>query len=98
MKRGMTRKSLAEEYYEELDDVAEEKGAEWILLYDFKGLKPNTKFWTNLKRLTAFGGESALIQYSVFHTDKKRVAAAAKKLAEHYGATTEVFKGQRTEL
>jgi len=42
------------------------------------------------------GGKSSLIQYSVFQTDRRRVAVAAKKLAEHYGASTEVFKGQKT--
>jgi hypothetical protein len=39
----------------------------------------------------------ALIQYSVFQTDRRRVAVAAKRLAEHYGASTEIFKGQKTE-
>jgi hypothetical protein len=39
----------------------------------------------------------ALIQYSVFQTDRRRVAVAAKRLAEHYGASTEVFRGQKTE-
>jgi hypothetical protein len=52
----------------------------------------------NLKRLGGLGGRSSLIQYSVFQTDRRRVAVAAKKLAEHYGASTEVFRGQRTDL
>ena len=94
----MPKLSLAEEYYLEVEEAPEEPGVEWLLLYDFKEVKPSTKFWTDLKRLEGLGGRSSLIQYSVFQTDRRRVAVAAKKLAEHYGASTEVFKGQKTEL
>jgi hypothetical protein len=78
--------------------VADELGIEWLLLYDFREVKPSTKFWTDLKRLGGLGGRSSLIQYSVFQTDRRRVAVASKKLAEHYGAKTEVFRGRRTDL
>jgi hypothetical protein len=61
-------------------------------------MKPHTNFWTNLSRLTALGGRSRLIQYSAFITDNKRIVKSAKELAEHYGASTEVFRGQRAEL
>ena len=94
----MPRQSLAEEYYLEAEEAPEEPGVEWLLLYDFREVKPSTKFWTNLKRLGGLGGRSSLIQYSVFQTDRRRVVVAAKKLAEHYGAKTEVFRGQKTEL
>jgi hypothetical protein len=83
----MPRQSLAEEYYLEAEETPEEPGVEWLLLYDFKEVKLSTKFWTNLKRLGGLGGESSLIQYSVFLTDRKSMAAAAE-LAEHYGADT----------
>jgi predicted RNA-binding Zn-ribbon protein involved in translation (DUF1610 family) len=84
----MPRQSLAEEYYLKAEETPEEPGVEWLLLHDFEGLKPSTRFWTNLKRLEGLGGRSSLIQYSVLQTDRRRVAVAAKKLAEHYGADT----------
>jgi len=37
----------------------EEPGAEWILLYDFKETKPDTKFWTNLSRARLGVGQVA---------------------------------------
>ena len=40
----MVRRSLAEEYYLEAEETPEEPGVEWILLYDFEGTKPSTKF------------------------------------------------------
>ena len=85
---SMPRQSLAEEYYLKAEETPEEPGVEWLLLHDFEGLKPSTRFWTNLKRLKGLGGRSSLIQYSVLQTDRRRVAVAAKKLAEHYGADT----------
>jgi hypothetical protein len=91
----MTRKSLADTYYLEAEETAEEPGVEWILLYDFEGLKPSTKFWTNLSRLAAKSEGSTLIQRSVFLAKRRRVVAAARRLAEHYGANVEVFKGHR---
>jgi hypothetical protein len=67
--------------------VADELGIEWLLLYDFREVKPSTRFWTNLKRLGGLGGRSSLIQYSVFLTDRKSVAAVAE-LTEHYRTDT----------
>jgi hypothetical protein len=93
----MLRQSLAEEYYLEAEETPEEPGVEWLLLYDFKETKPGTKFWTNLSRLTALGEGSTLIQRSVFLTKKRRIVTAARRLAEHYGARTEVFKGRRED-
>ena len=91
----MTRPSLADEYYLEAEDTPEEPGVEWILLYDFEGLKPSTRFWTNLSRLAAQSKGSTLIQRSVFLAKSGRVVAAARRLAEHYGAKVEIFKGRR---
>ena len=66
-------------------------------LYDFKGIKPSTKYWTNLNRLIKITGGGSLIQYSVFTTMDKRAAAVAKRLAEHYGAETIVYKVEKAE-
>jgi len=94
----MTRRSLAEILYEETKGTPEEDGEEWLLLYDFKGTKPGTKFYTNLTRLSALKGKTALIQYSALLTSSRRVALAAKNLAAHYGAKTTVFKVVGTDL
>jgi len=94
----MTRRSLAEVLYEEAEDAPEVEGQEWLLLYDFEGIKPGTKFYTNLARLSALKGKTALIQYSALLTSSRRVALAAKNLAAHYGAKTTVFKVVKTDL
>ena len=90
------RISLAKKFYEESENIPKEKGT-WLVLYDFKGIKPSTKYWTNLRRLIKIAGGGSLIQYSVFTTKEKRVAAVAKKLAEHYGAETIVYKVEKAE-
>jgi hypothetical protein len=46
----LPRQSLAEEYYLEAEETPDEPGVEWLLLYDFKEVKPSTRFWTNLHR------------------------------------------------
>jgi hypothetical protein len=94
----MTRRSLAEILYEEAEDAPEVEGQEWLLLYDFKGIKPGTKFYTNLARLSALKGKTTLIQYSALLTSSRRVALAARNLAAHYGAKTTVFKVVETDL
>jgi hypothetical protein len=76
----------------------EEEGHEWLLLYDFKGTKPGTKFYMNLTRLSTHKGKTALLQYSAFLTSSRRVALAAKKLATHYGAETTLFKVMGTDI
>ena len=37
----MTRRSLADTYYEEAEDEPCEAETTWLLLYDFKGIKPS---------------------------------------------------------
>ena len=53
------------------------------MLYHFKGIKPRSKFWANLKGFMPWSGEGALIPYSAFTTDRKRGAITAVKLAKH---------------
>ena len=92
----MGRISLAVKFYEETKNIPEEEGT-WLVLYDFKGIKPSTKYWTNLKRLIKITGGGSLVQYSVFTSKDKRAAAVAKRLAEHYGAETIVYRVERVE-
>jgi hypothetical protein len=94
----MTRRSLAEMLYDETEDAPEVEGEEWLLLYDFEGVKPRTKFYTNLARLSALKGRTELIQYSALLTNSRRVAQAARSLAAHYGAKTTIFKVMETDL
>jgi hypothetical protein len=92
----MGRKSLAMKFYEQTENIPEEEGT-WLVLYDFKGIKPSSKYWTNLNRLINFTGGGSLVQYSVFTTKDKRAAAVAKRLAEHYGAETILYKVEKAE-
>jgi len=90
------RISLAVKFYEDTENIPEEEGT-WLVLYDFKGIKPSTKYWTNLNRIIKIAGEGSLVQYSVFTTKDKRAAAAVKRLARHYGAETIVYKVKKAE-
>jgi hypothetical protein len=92
----MGRISLAEKYYQETENLPKEVGT-WLVLYDFKGMKPSTKYWTNLNRLIKMTGGGSLIQYSVFTTREKRAAIAANKLAKHYGGETMMYKVEKQE-
>ena len=86
----MGRISLAKTFYDQTE--IEEEAGPWLVLYDFKGIKPNSKFWTNLKRIQTIAGAGTLIQYSAFKTDNKRGAITAVKLAKHYDAQVKLFK------
>jgi len=90
------RKSLAEELLEKAEQYEEIKGT-WLVIYDFKGLKPSPRFWGNLKRLMRLVGEGSMVQYSVFRIGSRRGAVAAVMLAEHYGAQVMTFKGDEKD-
>lgn len=90
----MGRRSLAEEYYEDAEDWPSESDLDLIILYDFKSLKPNTRFWDNLDRLSHKSGGTRLFQRSILITRSPRVASAARRLALHYGASAAVFRGE----
>ena len=90
---GVGRKSVAGKFYEEAPDEKDE-GETMLVLYDFKGVKPNPRFWGNLKRLIGLVGEGSLIQYSVFMTKSRRGAVTAVKIARHYGANAMLFRGE----
>ena len=44
----MGRKSLAKKLYEEVE-VDETPGHNWLVVYDFLGMKPSPNFWSNLQ-------------------------------------------------
>ena len=93
----MGRKSIAEEYYEEIPEKEDEEEGTWLVLYDF-GSKPNPRFWANIKRLVVLVGEGSLVQYSVFMTRSRRGAMVCERIARHYGASVMVFKGAQVEF
>ena len=90
----MGQKSLAESFYNSVTVKEPQETSTWIVLYDFHGIKPNSRFWYNLKRLAKLAGDGSLVQYSVFMTRSKRGALTAVKLAEHYGAEILLIKGE----
>ncbi len=94
----MGRKSIAEKIYELVEEDYEEERGTWLVLYDFKGVKANSKFWTNMKRVENLVNGGSLIQYSVFKTASKRGAITVSKLAEHYGGETILYRAERIDL
>ena len=92
----MGRKSLALKIYEDGEDIEDEPGT-WLVLYDFKGIKPNSKFWDNLHRIKNLAGSGSLIQYSVFQSNSKRGAVSALKIARHYRAESIMYKVEQVE-
>ena len=88
----MPRISHAEQLYEETVELAEEPGTNWLILYDFHDTKPNSRFWTNIRRLMTHDPGANLIQYSALKTTSRRVAAATKMLVEHYLGTAMTFR------
>jgi hypothetical protein len=88
----MGRKSLAEHFFEEY--AQEEPGEDtWLVVYDFPGINPRTKFYDNLHRIESLAGDGSLVQSSVFMTRDQRAAKAVKDLVQHYEGMVMVFKG-----
>ena len=73
-----------------LDDEADEGGS-WIIVYDFKGVKPNPNFWANLKRISD-SRRGGLIQYSVYGARSRSEAQAVIGLVRHYGGEARAFR------
>jgi hypothetical protein len=60
----MGRKSIADKIFEKYSE--EEPGnGNWIIVYDFQGVKPSTKFYDNLERIQDNAIDGTLIQNSV---------------------------------
>jgi hypothetical protein len=64
------RKSLAEDYLDEVSEEEERGDGTWLVMYDFDS-KPNPRFWLNLRRLVRLVGEGSMVQYSVFMTGSR---------------------------
>jgi len=94
----MGRKSLAKKIYERVEEDHEEERGTWLVLYDFKGVKANSKFWTNMKRVEDLVDGGSLIQYSVFMTASKRGAITVLRLVEHYGGETILYSAERMDF
>jgi len=94
----MGRRSLAEKFYEQVERDYEEEGGTWLVLYDFKGVKADGKFWTNMKRVENLVDGGSLIQYSVFTTASKRGAITVLRLVGHYGGEAILYRAERMDL
>ena len=90
----MNQISLAQRILDE-ESSTDEEGT-WIIVYDFKDLKPSPRFWVNLQRLKELTSCRS-VQYSVVVAKKWEAAAAVARLASHYGADVVVFKGEAVD-
>jgi hypothetical protein len=93
----MGRKSLAEQIYQEYQEETPGNDT-WLVVYDFQGIKPTTKFYDNISRIMNLTEDSQLVQYSVFMTRDQRAAKAVKDLVQHYNGQVSMFKGEMVEL
>jgi hypothetical protein len=87
----LNQTSLAQQILDE-EASADEEGT-WIVVYDFRDLKPCPRFYVNLQRLKELA-DCRSIQYSVVVAGTRKTASAVAKLASHYGADVAVFKGE----
>ena len=71
----MGRKSLAEQIFEEYKEEMPGENT-WLIIYDFPGIKPTSKFYNNLNRIKTLATDGQLVQYSVFMTRDQRAAKA----------------------
>ncbi len=93
----MGRRSLAEKLYEEYKK--EEPGEDtWLIIYDFPGIKPTTKFYDNLNRIKTLAIDGQLVQYSVFMTRDQRAAKTTRDLVKHYDGQVMMFRGEPVDL
>jgi hypothetical protein len=93
----MGRRSLAKKIFEEY--LEEEPGEDtWLIIYDFPGMKPTSKFYDNLNRIKALAEDGQLVQYSVFMTRDQRAAKAMRDLVKHYDGQVMMFKGELAYL
>ena len=93
----MGRRSLAGQIFNE---YAEEEPGEttWLIIYDFPGIKPTSKFYDNINRIKTLAEDGQLVQYSVFMTRDQRAAKAMRDLVKHYEGQVMMFKGELVDL
>jgi hypothetical protein len=85
----LSQTSLAQQILDE-EASADEEGT-WIVVYDFRDLKPCPRFWVSLRRLKDLA-ECRSIQYSVVVAGNQKTASAVAEQASHYGADVAVFR------
>ena len=85
----LPRKSLAEIFYGET--AMDPEIGSWLVLYTFKGIRPQSKLYSNLARLIALA-RGDMEMRGVFKTDSKRGALTAIKIVKHYGGEASLFK------
>jgi hypothetical protein len=89
----MVNRSIAQRL---LGEEADEDGS-WIIVYDFIKQKPNPNFWVNLRRISDQRG-GRLIQYSVYRTESHDEAQAVRRLVNHYGGESRMFRCVETNI
>jgi hypothetical protein len=88
------RKSLADKLLEGLTGP-DPHDRSYLLLYDFRGTRAGTRFYTNLQRIMEKAGDSAsLVQLSAFTTTSLKAAIAAQALASGMDAETAVYEAR----
>jgi len=87
----LNQTSLAQQILD--GEASSEEEGTWVVVYDFRDLKPSPRFWVNLRRLKELAGCRS-IQYSVVVAGTRGAAAAVARLASHYGADVAVFRGE----
>jgi hypothetical protein len=87
----LSQTSLAKQILDK--EASPDEEGTWIVVYDFRDLKPCPRFWVNLRRLKELA-DCRSIQYSVVVAGNLRTASAVAKLASHYGADVVVFRGE----
>ena len=88
----MGRKSTAQKL---LDELPQQDGHDrtLLVLHDFHGGPPHTRFYANLHRITELTSiGSGLVQYSAYKATSLRAALAAQALASRMGAETVIFE------
>ncbi|MDI6883678.1 MAG: hypothetical protein QMD00_00830 [Hadesarchaea archaeon] len=78
----MSRKSLAELVYENVEEDDPRPSMLKLVIYDFDGNRIPRKFYFNLRELLKLAGDGFAIQYSVILTEGMKAARAVKELAQ----------------
>jgi len=92
----MGRKSIAEKLLEGLPK-ADSFDRTFLVLYDFTETRAPVDFYNNMKRVTELTEDgSTLVQYSAYRTTSMKAAITVGRLAERYGAETDLYEVTET--
>jgi len=88
----MGRKSTAQKLLEELPEQ-DSLDRTLLVVYDFHGEPPHSRFYVNLHRITELTrNSSSLVQFSVYKTTSLKAALAVQALASGMGADTVIYE------